>query len=94
MSKTVSKFSFELRLWHFGERKIEFEFKIRGWMHSVTKESLARLSQLSECRNNINPYQLQTCHVSQLRGAGTVRECELIVNRSGLQLDLSSDQLE
>ena len=38
------------------------------------------------------PDQLQTCHVSQLRG--TVRECELIVNRSGLQLELSWDQLE
>ena len=29
------------------------------------------------------------CHVSQLRG--TVRECELILNRSGLQVELSKN---
>ena len=63
-----------------------------GGGHFVTKESLARLSKLSECRNSIHPDQLQTCHASQQRG--TVRECELILNRLGLQLKLSSDQLE
>ncbi|KAJ7381690.1 ARF7 effector protein C-terminus [Desmophyllum pertusum] len=64
-------------------------FETRG--ESVCSESSARLIKLSECRNNIDD-QLQKWHLSQLKG--TVEEYELILNRSGLPHDLSSDQLE
>ena len=64
-------------------------FETRG--ESVCSESVAKLIELSECRDNVDD-QLQTWHLSQLKG--TVQEYELIVNRSGLPHDLSSDQFE
>ena len=63
-------------------------FETRG--ESVCSESAAKLIKLFECRDNVDDY-LQTLHLSQLKG--TVQEYELIVNRSGLPHDLSSDQL-
>jgi hypothetical protein len=45
----------------------------------------------SECKNNMDN-QLQRWNLSQLKGK--VQEYELIVNRSALPHDISSDQLE
>ena len=58
-------------------------FEIRG--ESVCSESVATLTKLSECKNNIDD-QLQKWHLSHLKGK--VLEYELIVNRSGLPHDL------
>ena len=52
--------------------------EIRG--ESVCSESVAMLTKLSECKNNIDN-QLQKWHLSHLKGK--VREYELIVNRLG-----------
>ena len=64
-------------------------FEIRG--ESACSESVARLTKLSECKNNIDD-QLQRWHLSHLKGK--VLEYELILNRSGLPNDLSLDRLE
>lgn len=64
-------------------------FETRG--ESVCSDSAVKLMKLSECRSNIDD-QLQAWHLSQIQG--TLQEYELIINRSGLPHDLSSDQLQ
>ena len=64
-------------------------FESRG--ESVCTESVAKLTKLSECKNNMDN-QLQRWNLSQLKGK--VQEYELIVNWSALPHDISSDQLE
>ncbi len=64
-------------------------FQTRG--ESICSEPAVRLTKLSDCKNNVDD-QLQTWHLSQLKGK--LQEYELILNRSELPHDLSSDQLE
>ena len=70
---------------------MEFKCLLETRGESVSSESAAKLMKLSECRDNVDD-QLQTWHLSKLKG--TAQEYELIVNRSGLLHDLSSDQFE
>ena len=58
---------------------------------SFCSENAFRLTKLSDCRSNIDD-QLKRWHLSQ--HIGFVQEHELILNRSGLPHDLSSEQLE
>ena len=64
-------------------------FETRG--DSFCSETTFRLTNLSECRSNIDD-QLQKWHLSQ--HIGSVQEHEVILNRSGLPHDLASEQLE
>ena len=92
LKERISELSFIfLSLSALSVADMEFKclFETRG--ESVCSESAAKLITLAECRDNVAD-QLQTWHLSQLKG--TVQEYELIVNRSGLPHDLSSDQFE
>ena len=64
-------------------------FETRG--ESFCSETTFRLKKLSKCMSNIDD-QLRRWHLSQ--HIGSVREHELILNRSGLPHDLASKQLE
>ena len=65
-------------------------FETRGG--SFCGETTLRLTKLSECRSNIDD-QLQRWHLNQHIGS-LQGHVELILNRSGLPLDLASEQLE
>ena len=58
---------------------------------SFCSESALNLVKLSDCRSDIDD-QLQTWHLSELRGS--IQEFEIILNRLGLPHDLSPEQLE
>ena len=64
-------------------------FETRG--ESFCSETTFRLTKLSKCRSNIDD-QLRKWHLSQ--HTGSVQEHELILNRSGLPHDLTSEPLE
>ena len=66
---------------------MEFKCLLETRGESVCRESAAKLMKLFQCRDNVDD-QLQTWL------KGTAQEYELIVNRSGLLHDLSSDQFE
>ena len=69
------------------ESKCLFETRLE----SFCSETTSRLTKLSECRSYIDD-QLRRWHLSQR--IGSVREHELILNRSGLPHYLASKQLE
>ena len=60
---------------------------------SFCSENAFRLTKRSDCWRNIDD-QLKRWHLSQHNYIGFVQEHELILSRSGLPLDLASEQLE